>query len=69
MNYISTKLVWFFFFPKELSRGHISTKALRQRMVGVNKEQLEALCYLNGVNTAEKVARDEVGEVGSGQDM
>ena len=37
-------------------------------MVGVNEEQSEAVCYLNGVNTAEKV-RDEVGEVGRGQDM
>ena len=38
-------------------------------MVGVNEEQSEAVCYLNGVNTAEKVVRDEVGEVGRGQDM
>ena len=38
-------------------------------MVGVNEEQPETLCYLNGVNTAEKVARDEIGEVGTGQDM
>ena len=38
-------------------------------MVGVNEEQPEALCYLNGGNTTEKVVRDEVGEVGRGQDI
>ena len=36
-------------------------------MVGVNEEQSEAVCYLNGVNTAEKVVRDEVGDISRGK--